>query len=193
MEQSFKANIYPKPPWKKKLMISMLKHQIFCFWWKSDSLTQLSTQKIKCSKIQFFHVLVFMVEYSHSKNQINLLLSSRENRLTDWHTDMRMDESNEIDFICIHSAMPGVQLTNFSHCISLQSSSSYMFEVVLIMSVNFERLRPCRVNIIIYRVRKNKQNCLKKSLICWLLMSVKKIFGYCNKSFLIQNHRVTED
>ena len=188
MEQSFKANIYPKPPWKKKLMISMLKHQIFCFWWKSDSLTQLSTQKIKCSKI--YGVYGEVLSFKKSNKSTAQL---QRKRVTDWHTDMRTDESNEIDFICIHSAMPGVQLTNFSHSISLQSSSSYMFEVVLIMSVNFERLRPCGVNIIIYRVRKNKQNCLKKSLMCWLLISVKKIFGYCNKLFLIQNHRVTED
>ena len=158
--------------------------------WLAYSIINTKNKMFKNPVFSCFSIYGEVLSFKKSNKSTAQL---QRKRVTDWHTDMRTDESNEIDFICIHSAMPGVQLTNFSHCISLQSSSSYMFEVVLIMSVNFERLRPCGVNIIIYRLRKNKQNCLRKSLICWLLISVKKIFGYCNKLFLIQNHRVTED
>ena len=55
------------PNFEQKIMLPMLKHQIFHFWSKFDSFTKLSRQKIKFLKIRFCHFLGFKTKCFHEK------------------------------------------------------------------------------------------------------------------------------
>ena len=55
------------PNFEQKIMLPMLKHQIFHFWSKFDSFTKLSRQKTKFLKIRFCHFLGFKTKCFHAK------------------------------------------------------------------------------------------------------------------------------
>ena len=98
----------------EKKLLPMLKHQIFHFWSKFDSLTQLSQQKIKAWKIQPCHLLVFMAKCSHIKNQENPLTSTWEKHFTVRCMHRRMDGKTEKrdQFYRIHFSRARVPIKN---------------------------------------------------------------------------------
>ena len=80
-EASFKA-------WK--VMLSSLKYQIFCFWSKFASFTQLSRQQTQFSKLWICHFLVYMAKCPHAKNWKNPLSRSWGKYITDRRIDRQM-------------------------------------------------------------------------------------------------------
>ena len=52
----------------QKVMLPSLKCQIFCFWSKFVSITQLSRQQIQFSTLLLCHFLVHIAKYPHAKN-----------------------------------------------------------------------------------------------------------------------------
>ena len=52
----------------QKVMLPSLKCQIFRFWSKFVSFTQLFRQQIQFSELSFSHFLVYTAKYPHAKN-----------------------------------------------------------------------------------------------------------------------------
>ena len=59
---------YGAPFKAQKVMLSLLKCQVFPIWSKFVSCSQLSRQQIQFSKNQFWLFLVYMAKYPHAKN-----------------------------------------------------------------------------------------------------------------------------
>ena len=78
----------------QKLMLPSLKCQLFYFWSKFVSFTQLSKQQIQFSKYSLCHFLVNMAKYPHAKKFKNPLSRYWGKCVTDRRTDRWTDEQN---------------------------------------------------------------------------------------------------
>ena len=76
-------------------MLPSLKCQIFRFWSKFVSCTQLSRQQIQFSKLLLCHFLAYMTKHPHAKNFKNPQVGPEENKSqTDRQTDRGTDEQD---------------------------------------------------------------------------------------------------
>ena len=75
----------------QKVMPPSLKCQIFCFWSKFASFTQLSRQQTQFSKLSPCHFLLYLAKYLHAKNLKNSPSRSWGKCIKDRRADRQKD------------------------------------------------------------------------------------------------------